>query len=576
MNVLNHFRLGKNRWVLAEWDESASPVLLKLASLEPSIQSCIALPSADESAYRTRTLCPAEDHHLIEAFRLLGASNIRTGSWHELAPDVPLHTPTPGSHVAPLLAEVTHRAIQTLQAGFNPRDRHFVSEYFVAHLSVLSIPLTAKPETTAFPCASVSLRSHAEGFLLLSQDAQLTRRFFEITFEKDVRVLTEKLNADWRADSEKGWSLPPELVRQLHRAVLDGEITLPESTDKYLADVNVSFSPFQAKVKTNPSILSRLESNPQAVTSRILTSLFYLYLYLLGVPLHVKAYSAYAVTEAVFKLVGHSDETALEAISYGGDSFPDWLICSESFTPPQTVVKSRPTVMLLHGLLETSTGQFGPIIRTLQHGMRFVPIDLPGHGSCSLHAGTPYFQGSLKYARAALKAIDRGPVHLLAASHLGGPLAIHLAQEFPDRICSVTLTGITADMPWRVFSLRTTAFERHIELREDLRNAYQRVHGNRWRHTLATLRNTTEGDYTSAGLIRTEDIVNLQVPISIINGDRHPREVATVDRIKTRPNSVRSTCIAGAAHMPMLTHVEEFCSYFKESVNVAFSEGYYG
>ena len=86
-----------------------------------------------------------------------------------------------------------------------------------------------------------------------------------------------------------------------------------------------------------------------------------------------------------------------------------------------------PRVYFLHGLLGTAYAHFGNQIQAWADICELVPVDLPGHGKCKLDAGEDYLDQTLDYVLALLRRFGGG--RLVAASHLGGPIAIRCAEQ---------------------------------------------------------------------------------------------------------------------------------------------------
>ncbi|MFY8095909.1 MAG: alpha/beta fold hydrolase [Niveispirillum sp.] len=112
------------------------------------------------------------------------------------------------------------------------------------------------------------------------------------------------------------------------------------------------------------------------------------------------------------------------------------------------------TVVLLHRTPVSSAG-FEPVLCMLaEAGFSAVALDTPGFGASFLPDGTPR---TTDYARWILQALDSlgiASFHL-AAHHTGSHFAAEMAASVPDRVLSLTLSGILLAPPDERCTLRT-------------------------------------------------------------------------------------------------------------------------
>jgi pimeloyl-ACP methyl ester carboxylesterase len=176
----------------------------------------------------------------------------------------------------------------------------------------------------------------------------------------------------------------------------------------------------------------------------------------------------------------------------------------------------EPPVYLLHGLLGTAYGHFGSQITAWSGRRRVVPVDLPGHGRCGLDAGPNYLDTALEYVTAL---VDRfGPGHLIAASHLGGPLAVRLAEARPELVATVVLTGFVPGVDETSFVRLLDSFGVLAEQNPELAAEYDRLHTPRWRATLAEFTRHVGAAFTTRARVRPERLGALSCDVLLVNG----------------------------------------------------------
>lgn len=103
------------------------------------------------------------------------------------------------------------------------------------------------------------------------------------------------------------------------------------------------------------------------------------------------------------------------------------------------VTGDGPRLVLLHGFTQTAR-TWGPFANLLAVGRELVRVDLPGHG------GSGHLRADLVTTAALVAATGAHgarPYDLLGYS-LGGRVALHVAQAWPDGLRRLVLIGATA------------------------------------------------------------------------------------------------------------------------------------
>lgn len=201
------------------------------------------------------------------------------------------------------------------------------------------------------------------------------------------------------------------------------------------------------------------------------------------------------------------------------------------------------TVYVLHGLLGTAYGHFGHQIRAWRDRHQVVPVDLPGHGRCPLDAGERYLDQAYGYVRALVSRFGAGRV--VAASYLGGPVAVRLAEEHPELVSSLVLTGFAPDLDRETFLRLLAGFPRVVESSPELAAEYDRLHAPRWRRTLAAF-GAAAGP---AGPVGGARLGALAAEVLLVNGSHKSVEREAAERARECGPRVRGRVLDGAGHI---------------------------
>jgi pimeloyl-ACP methyl ester carboxylesterase len=226
------------------------------------------------------------------------------------------------------------------------------------------------------------------------------------------------------------------------------------------------------------------------------------------------------------------------------------------------VVQSSPVVYLLHGLLGTGYAHFGAQIRAWGAGHRVVPVDLPGHGRCPLDAGPDYLDRSLHYVLTIIERFGCG--RLVAASHLGGPLAVRAAAARPELMTSLVLTGFTPGLQRTPFLGQLAGFHRLAREHPQLAAEYERLHGMRWAATLDAFTADAERTFERTVLVRPQAMAALEVDTLVCNGSHKSVERAAAEDARHLGPRVRGRVLDGAGHIASLDAPDAFTAAVEE------------
>jgi pimeloyl-ACP methyl ester carboxylesterase len=202
-------------------------------------------------------------------------------------------------------------------------------------------------------------------------------------------------------------------------------------------------------------------------------------------------------------------------------------------------------VYLLHGLLGTAYAHFGHQIRAWGP-THVVPVDLPGHGRCPSDAGERYLDRAYDYVTSIMTRF--GPGRLVAASYLGGPIAVRIAAQRPDLVTSLVLTGYVPDLARPAFLHLLDGFHLLAAEQPDLAAEYDRLHGTRWKDTLAAYGDdcARRPDVVLPG---PDALAGLGTHTHIVNGSRKSAERSAAERAADLGPRITGVVIEGAGHI---------------------------
>jgi len=213
--------------------------------------------------------------------------------------------------------------------------------------------------------------------------------------------------------------------------------------------------------------------------------------------------------------------------------------------PASTLHRDGP-IYLLHGLLGTAYAHFGEQIRAWGADGRVVPVDLPGHGRCPLDAGPGYLDQAYDYVASIMARF--GPGRLVAASYLGGPLAVRLAARRPELVASLVLTGFVPGLARAAFGSQLEGFHLLAAEQPQLAAEYDRLHGTRWKDTLTAFGDDC-GRRPELVLPGAAALAGLDPPVLIVNGALKSAERSAAERATEFGPRISGVVLAGAGHL---------------------------
>jgi pimeloyl-ACP methyl ester carboxylesterase len=207
-------------------------------------------------------------------------------------------------------------------------------------------------------------------------------------------------------------------------------------------------------------------------------------------------------------------------------------------------------IVFLHTGLQKGTTDFEKQREVLQESMKVIVPDLRGHGKSVSDDFSHYFEDAAEDLRETLEHLQVDQVHLVGCS-LGGLVGLLFAKKYPDRLRSLTLSGITADKPdnWVEMHAQDVQFQRELMENSEFTNQLDLQHESDWRQFIFRARDLDwyPFEYTS-------DLNNISAPILFMVGEGNKAEVATAAKYQSIHSHIHVCVIPFASH---LVHVEK-------------------
>ncbi|MDX8342225.1 alpha/beta hydrolase [Rossellomorea sp. YZS02] len=202
-------------------------------------------------------------------------------------------------------------------------------------------------------------------------------------------------------------------------------------------------------------------------------------------------------------------------------------------------------VVFLHTGLQAGTTDFVKQREALQQSRKVIVPDLRGHGKSVSHDFSNYFEDAADDLRDTLDHLQVEKVHVVGCS-LGGLVGLRFAKKFPDRLRSLTLSGITSDKPdnWKEMHAQDVQFQRELLENTEFTSQLDLQHESDWRQFIYMARDEDWYPFDD-----TSDLGSITVPILFMVGEGNQAEVATAAKYQSLHNDLHVCVIPFASHL---------------------------
>lgn len=194
---------------------------------------------------------------------------------------------------------------------------------------------------------------------------------------------------------------------------------------------------------------------------------------------------------------------------------------------------SGEAIVFLHTGLQTSATDFIQQQNTFIKDYQVISPDLRGHGKSITTDISNFFEDSATDLHETLENLGLHSVHIVGAS-LGALVAIFFAKRFPDKVKSLTISGVTKQKPenWRELHRAEVAVQAGLLNNEEAVDYFNHLHGAGWDRFITMGRNAEWYPFHE-----TSDLTGIAAPVLVMAGEGNSNEsISAIDYGKEQEN----------------------------------------
>ncbi|ANU22032.1 alpha/beta fold hydrolase [Planococcus donghaensis] len=213
-------------------------------------------------------------------------------------------------------------------------------------------------------------------------------------------------------------------------------------------------------------------------------------------------------------------------------------------------VGSGEPIVFLHTGLQAGTTDFEYQREYFKSSFQIILPDLRGHGKSINNNLSNFFEDSAVDLSHTLDAEGVESAHIVGAS-LGALVGLFFAKRFPEKVKSLTLSGITPEKPedWLEMHKQEVRFQTELLENNEAIAYFDQLHLSDWKHLLDVVRNS---EWYPFG--ETKDLTDIKSPILLIVGEGNPNETKGAITYPLMQDNVHVSIIPFASH---LVHSEQ-------------------
>lgn len=177
-------------------------------------------------------------------------------------------------------------------------------------------------------------------------------------------------------------------------------------------------------------------------------------------------------------------------------------------------------LIFLHTGLQTGKTELDIQKEYFEENYQVILPDLRGHGKSVTNDYSNYFSNVAEDLAETLDNLNIKSAHIAGCS-LGALAGLIFAKNYPEKILSLTLSGIMSEKPadWEILNQEDKKSTAEILSDPETENYFNSIHHGDWK---ALLKTTEESDWYPFD--QTADISTLDFPVLYIVGENNPLE----------------------------------------------------
>lgn len=207
-------------------------------------------------------------------------------------------------------------------------------------------------------------------------------------------------------------------------------------------------------------------------------------------------------------------------------------------------------IVFLHSGLQTGWTDFEYQREFFKSSFQVVLPDLRGHGKSVNNDLSNFFEDAAKDLLQTLETKEIDSVHIVGAS-LGALVGLFFAKRYPNKVRSLTLSGITPGKPenWLQMHREDVEVQTQLLQNEEAVSYFDRLHTGDWKPFIHMARETDWYPFDE-----TKDLAGIQSPVMLIVGEGNPSETEGAISYRAMQDNVHISVIPFASH---LVHSEQ-------------------
>lgn len=211
---------------------------------------------------------------------------------------------------------------------------------------------------------------------------------------------------------------------------------------------------------------------------------------------------------------------------------------------------SGENLVFLHTGLHTGMTDFKAQKDYFQNQYRVILLDLRGHGKSANADIANFFEDSAKDLNDTLESLDISSAHIAGAS-LGSLAAIFFSFLFPDKVDTLTLSGITLEKPahWKELHQKDVLNQEKVLQSEAAVHYFNALHGEGWQQFIHLGKDENWYPFE-----KIQELKELDIPVLLIFGEKSKNERAILHYKEYQKKRIHFAVIPFAGH---LVHEEQ-------------------